>query len=187
MSSPTSRRSNRNSVNGTPRRSNRNPAAPPSSDPVLPDAEAEASTPNDQLRAEAERASQNGSQQNTPRASARSSQLESQSQVPPTSSPLFFQQSPAASQSQSQSQTLNVPRANGFNISSPLRQQSAVGSSEGARTPRANGEIGGEQVCTTRTKRTFFTDASCRVLANTLRFKLRSSWPGDKWKSCRPQ
>ncbi|KAK5137987.1 hypothetical protein LTR08_005784 [Meristemomyces frigidus] len=142
MSSPTSRRSNRNSVNGTPRRSARNSAAPPSSDPVVPDAEAEAeaNTPDDQLRAEAEHASQNASQQHIPRANARSSQQQSQSQEPPTSSPLFFRSSPVASQSQSQ--TLHVPGANGVNISSPLRQQSAVGSSDGGRTPRANGGIG---------------------------------------------
>ncbi|KAK5117188.1 hypothetical protein LTR85_008956 [Meristemomyces frigidus] len=129
MSSPTSRRSNRNSVNGTPRRSARGSQAPPSSDPVVPDA-----------AADDQQASQNGSQQNTPRGNARSSQQTSQSQAPPTSSPLFFRSSPAGSQSQSQS--LNVPAANGVNISSPLRQQSAAGSSDGGRTPRAAGGIG---------------------------------------------
>ena len=142
MSSPTSRRSNLNSLNGTPRRSARNSTAPLSSDPILPDAETDANPPDGQLHAEGERASQNGSQQNTPRANGRSSQQESQSQVPPTSSPLFLHSSPRGSQSQSQ--TLNAPRACGINISSPLRQQSAVASSDGGRTPRANGELGGE-------------------------------------------
>ena len=145
MSSPTSRRSNRNSVNGTPRRSARGSQAPPSSDPILPD---DAGTPDNHLHAEEEQASQNGgSQQNTPRGITRSSQQTSQSQAPPTSSPLFFRSSPAGSQSQSQSQSqgLNVPAgANGVGASSPLRQQSGVGSSEGGRTPRATGGIGGE-------------------------------------------
>ncbi|TKA83678.1 hypothetical protein B0A55_00294 [Friedmanniomyces simplex] len=138
-SSPASRRSNRRSVNGTPQRRNRNSQAPPSSDPALPDTEAA----EQQLQSEAQHASsQNGSNQNTPRGNIRSSQNESQSQAPPTSSPLFFRSSPAGSQSQSQSQSLNVPGANGVVASSPLRQQAAAGSSDGGRTPRAHGGIG---------------------------------------------
>ncbi|KYG44904.1 hypothetical protein M433DRAFT_5044 [Acidomyces richmondensis BFW] len=95
----------------------------PSSDPPLPDAPAI-------------------NEQNTPKGNASSSQQTSQSQNPPTSSPLFFRSSPANSQSQSQRSRLNVP-ANGVNISSPLRQQSSQvgGSSEGGRTPRAIGGI----------------------------------------------
>lgn len=135
MSSPTSRRSNRNSVNGTPRRSQRSSAAP-MSDAPLPDANGA----DEQLQSES-------SQQDntTPRGNARSSQITSQSQAPPTSSPLFFRSSPAGSQSQSQSQGLNAPAAaNGANASFPLRQQSDAASSQGGRTPRASGAIGGE-------------------------------------------
>lgn len=132
MSSPTSRRSNRNSTGGTPRRrSNRNSQGPmsdasvPGSDPPL------------------EPAATRTSQQGTPRAGARASQETSQSQAPPTSSPLFFRSSPAGSQSQSQSQSLNVPAANGVNISSPLKQQNDQTSSQGGQTPRASGVLGG--------------------------------------------
>ena len=146
MSSPAFRRSARNSINGTPRRTQRNSEAPVSS-PVLP----AANTPDEQLRQETEQASSQNGQQDadmqdtTPRAQARSSQNESQSQAPPTSSPLFFRSSPGGSQSQSQ--TLNAPQgANGINISSPLRQQrSALPSSEGGRTPRAIGGLGGRR------------------------------------------
>jgi DNA replication licensing factor MCM4 len=139
MSSPTSRRSNRNSTGGTPRRSNRNSQGP-MSDASLPGSD----PPNEQ----AARASQRG----TPRAGARSSQDTSQSQAPPTSSPLFFRSSPAGSQSQSQSQSLNVPAANGVNGSSPLRQQNDRTSSQGGQTPRASGALGaGENMSYTRT------------------------------------
>lgn len=137
MSSPASRRSNRNSVNGTPRRNTQN-AELPKSDASLPDADAA----NDQLQSEANQASQ----QETPRASARLSQIESQSQAPPTSSPLFFRSSPRDSQSQSQSQSLQPPAAHGINGSSPLRQQLDAGSSQGGRTPRASGGIGGKML-----------------------------------------
>ena len=136
MSSPASRRSNRNSVNGTPRRSSTRGSETPISDPPLPDSDAA----NDQLQSEADQASQN-----TPRADAQPSQNTSQSQAPPTSSPLFFRSSPAGSQSQSQSQSLGVPAGNGINISSPLRQQSDAASSQGGRTPRPSGGIGGER------------------------------------------
>ncbi|WPH04877.1 Hypothetical protein R9X50_00777400 [Acrodontium crateriforme] len=137
MSSPTSRRSNRNSVDGTPRRRNTNSrgSEAPMSDASLPDADAA----NDQLRSEAGM-EQNGSGQNTPRANNGQSSQNTQSQEPPTSSPLFFR-SPSGSQSQSQSQTLNPPGPRGI-ISSPLRQQYGGGSSEGGRTPRATGGIG---------------------------------------------
>ncbi|KAK3674445.1 MCM DNA helicase complex subunit [Recurvomyces mirabilis] len=142
MSSPASRLSNRNSVNGTPRH-NRNRSsqqAPPSSDPILPNADEDAA--GSQLLSEAgQGSSQNGSQQNTPRGATRSSQNTSQSQPGPTSSPLFFR-SPTGN-SQSQSQTLNVRGGNGVGANSPLRQQAAVGgSSDGGRTPRAAGGIG---------------------------------------------
>nr|POE74390.1 dna replication licensing factor mcm4 [Quercus suber] len=120
MSSPTSRRSNRSSTNGTPRRSTRGSLTPGADDQVLPDA--------------------GESTQNTPRAGTRSSQQTSQSQVPPTSSPLFFRSSPAGSQSQSQSQLLDArANANGITISSPLRH---IDSSDGGRTPRAAGGMG---------------------------------------------
>ena len=146
MSPPASRRSNRNSLNGTPRRSARNSDAP-MSDASPPDADAA----NDQLQSEADQAGE----QTTPQAGARSSQNTSQSQAPPTSSPLFFRSSPAGSQSQSQSQSLNVPAANGVNGSSPLRQQSDAASSQDGRTPRASGALGGEEQSDLHDKVTF--------------------------------
>lgn len=134
MSSPASHRSNRNSINGTPRRrGTRNPEAPMSD---APDSHAA----DDQLQSEASQALPNV----TPRANPHSSQDTSQSQAPPTSSPLFFRSSPAGSQSQSQSQSLNIPDANGANVSSPLRQRNNAPSSEAGRTPRASGGLGGE-------------------------------------------
>lgn len=146
MSSPASRRSTRSSANNTPQqrrtqqRASQNPRSsePPMSDPPLPDAD----MANSQLQSEANAASQQG----TPRASQNS---QSQSQAPPTSSPLFFRSSPTGSQSQSQSQGLGVPAAANGVGSSPLRQRVDAGtpgvlSSEGGRTPRANGGIGGE-------------------------------------------
>ncbi|KAK3717994.1 MCM DNA helicase complex subunit [Vermiconidia calcicola] len=132
MSSPASRRSNRNSVNGTPKR-NQNGSQAPNSDAALPNSDAA----NDQIQAEAE----HSSQQNTPRGNANASQETSQSQAPPTSSPLFFRSSPAGSQSQSQS--LNAPGVNGVGISSPLRQQNDAASSQGGRTPRPSAGFGG--------------------------------------------
>ncbi|KAF7190619.1 DNA replication licensing factor mcm4 [Pseudocercospora fuligena] len=137
-SSPASRRSTR-SNNNTPRRSQRGSQAPrssaaPPSDPPQPDEDAA----NSQLQSEADAAS---SRNGTPRGTQNSN---SQSQAPPTSSPLFFRSSPAGSQSQSQSQSLGVPARGSVNGSSPLRQRSdaqtpAGLSSEGGRTPRANG------------------------------------------------
>lgn len=140
MSSPSSRRSNRNSTNGTPRRSQRSSQAPASS-PSLPNDDNAA---DQQLRSEASsQQNGNGDGDLTPRGTAtRSSQ---QSQAPPTSSPLFFRSSPGGSESQSQSQRLGVPQGSGaVGGSSPLRRQvQPQGSSEGGRTPRANGGIGG--------------------------------------------
>lgn len=136
MSSPASRRSNRKSVNGTPRRSQQDSSAP-MSDPSLPDVDAA----NEQIQSEASQ-----QQDTTPRANARSSQNTSQSQAPPTSSPLFFRSSPAGSESQSRSQGLNLPAgANGVNISSPLRQRSDAASDQEGRTPRASGAVGGKE------------------------------------------
>ncbi|KAF2487031.1 MCM2/3/5 family-domain-containing protein [Neohortaea acidophila] len=108
MSSPASRRSNRNSVNGTPR-GTAGSDAPMSSDPILPEPAA-------------------GDDQTTPRGNARSSQNESQSQAPPTSSPLFFRSSPAASQSQSQSQSLNSDVSSSIGARTP-RQSGGYGDS----------------------------------------------------------
>ncbi|KAF2862982.1 putative DNA replication licensing factor mcm4 [Piedraia hortae CBS 480.64] len=91
---------------GTPRRNRRAPSignAPPSSDQPLPEAA-------------------------TPRRAARSSQMTSQSQNPPTSSPLFFGTSPAKTQSQSQDQDV----AMGGMPSSPTRRPD-----DGDTTPRA--------------------------------------------------
>ncbi|KAF2773629.1 MCM-domain-containing protein [Teratosphaeria nubilosa] len=115
MSSPTSRRST-----VTPRRSQRGSEAPPSSDPPLP-------PDNTTPRGDSQQASQ------------------SQSQAPPTSSPLFYRSSPNNSQSESQSQSLGVPNGsqNRGGASSPLRQQLPAGSSEGGRTPRAVGGVDG--------------------------------------------
>ncbi|KAI5363750.1 putative mini-chromosome maintenance protein [Septoria linicola] len=145
MSSPTQRRSARGSANNTPsRRSQRGSqvprsSEPPASDPPLPDAEEDLA--NSQLQGEAKATS---SRNGTPRASQNSN---SQSQAPPTSSPLFFRSSPAGSQSQSQSQSLGVPARGSVNGSSPLRQRADTNtpaglSSDGGRTPRANGGIG---------------------------------------------
>jgi len=167
MSSPTSRRSNRSSVNGTPRRSQRNSNVP-MSDASLPDANGA----DEQLQSEASQQEQ----ETTPRANARSSQNESQSQAPPTSSPLFFRSSPAGSQSQSQSQGLNVPAGTrGVGASSPLRQQSDAASSQGGRTPRASGAIGGTYFCPRdnkcrtnkrrQTPRLFITERALMLLA----------------------
>jgi DNA replication licensing factor MCM4 len=161
MSSPTSRRSNRNSTGGTPRRSNRNSQGP-MGDASLPGSDPPA-------------APEGASQQGTPRAGARSSQNTSQSQAPPTSSPLFFRSSPAGSESQSQSQSLNVPGANGVNASSPLRQQNNEGSSQGGQTPRASGAIGaGENI------RKLYLDNMLievpRIVTNPLRNQLRCCW-----------
>lgn len=147
MSSPTQRRSMRGSASNTPRRSQRGSqvprsSEPPASDPPLPDADADVDA-NSQLLSEANGASpRNG----TPRGTQNSN---SQSQAPPTSSPLFFRDSPAGSQSQSQSQGLGVPERGSVNVSSPLRQRADVNtpaglSSDGGRTPRANGGIGGK-------------------------------------------
>jgi DNA replication licensing factor MCM4 len=136
MSSPASRHSNRNSLNGTPRRSSQR-----GSQALINDADLPGSDPaSQQLQSEADAA------QTTPRANAQNSQDTSQSQVPPTSSPLFYQSSPAGSQSQSQSQSLNLPQGNGINISSPLRQQVDAGSSQGGRTPRLSGAFGGQSI-----------------------------------------
>ncbi|CAK1367425.1 unnamed protein product [Cercospora beticola] len=143
MSSPTQRRSTRGSANNTPRRSQRGSQAPrssepPASDPPLPEGE---DLPDAQLQSEANAAS---SQRGTPRTTQNSN---SQSQAPPASSPLFFRSSPAGSQSQSQSQSLGVPARGSVNGSSPLKQRTDANtpagfSSDGGRTPRANGGIG---------------------------------------------
>ena len=132
MSSPASRRSKRSSVNGTPRRRSVRASEAPMSDASLPDnTNAAEERPQSSTPRRAARATPVGSSQNT-----------SQSQAPPTSSPLFFRSSPAGSQSQSQSQSLNIPGgAERAGLSSPLRN---VASSEGGQTPRASGAYGGE-------------------------------------------
>jgi DNA replication licensing factor MCM4 len=136
MSSPEQRRSNRSSVNGTPRRSTRSSQAPASS-PSLPNNQNEnVAAADQQLRSEA--GSDANMQDMTPRGAARSSQNISQSQAPPTSSPLFFRSSPNGSQSQSQSQ--NAQQSAGAGApSSPLKRQVDAPSSDGGRTPRASG------------------------------------------------
>jgi len=131
MSSPEQRRSNRSSANGTPRRSARSSQAPASS-PALPNNNGNNAAADEQLRSEAGDANM---QDVTPRGNTRSSQNISQSQAPPTSSPLFFRSSPNGSQSQSQ----QGGRAGG----SPLKSQADMPSSEGARTPRASGMMMG--------------------------------------------
>lgn len=136
MSSPEQRRSNRSSTNGTPRRSARSSQAPASS-PSLPNNGRENAAADEQLRSEASDANM---QDATPRGNARSSQNISQSQAPPTSSPLFFRSSPNGSQSQSQSGRQGAAAAG---ASSPLKRQMGPPSSEGGRTPRASGGMGG--------------------------------------------
>ena len=130
MSSPEQRRSNRSSVNGTPRRTTRSSQAPASS-PSLPNDQNENAAADQQLRSEASDANM---QDLTPRGAARSSQNISQSQAPPTSSPLFFRSSPNGSQSQGQ----NAQQSAGAS-SSPLKRQVDAPSSDGGRTPRASG------------------------------------------------
>lgn len=137
MSSPEQRRSNRSSVNGTPRRPARASQAPASS-PSLPNNGRENAAADEQLRSEA---SYGNGQDVTPRGNpARSSQNISQSQAPPTSSPLFFRSSPNGSQSQSQNGRRGAGAAG---PSSPLKRQVGPPSSEGGRTPRASGGMGG--------------------------------------------
>jgi len=145
MSSQSARRPNRNSVNGTPR-SNRNSIdgtprrrSTRGSEAPLSDA-----LPGSDDQPGSEVGTQAGvgaaSQQHTPRGNARSSQNFSQSQAPPTSSPLFFQSTPNG-ESQSQSQSLGVPDAAGTaNGSSPSRQRSD------AATPRPSGGFGGKHL-----------------------------------------
>lgn len=176
MSSPSQRRSTRGSANNTPRRSQRSSqfprsSEPPASDAPLPDADA---SPNSQLLSEANGASPRNS---TPRATQNSN---SQSQAPPTSSPLFFRSSPAGSQSQSQSQSLGVPARGSVNGSSPLRQRADANtpaglSSDGGRTPRANGGIGGKLRRTILGRKVVLMRIA-RLLANPLR---------DKFGCCR--
>lgn len=162
MSSPEQRRSNRSSVNGTPRRSARSSQAPASS-PALPNNGNNAAA-DEQLRSEADDANM---QDVTPRGATRSSQNISQSQAPPTSSPLFFRSSPNGSQSQSQ----QGGRA-AVGASSPLKSQADVPSSEGARTPRASGMMmGGGKLLKDWILHTFkLTDD--RLFANSLCFQL---------------
>jgi hypothetical protein len=107
MSSPTSRRSQRNSA--TPRRSSRASQAPTSS------------PAGDQLRSEASQASQSShrSQRGTPKGKLASSN-------PPSSSPLFF------GRSQKGTPTASIHR---HDVSSPLRQEANASDLE--RTPRA--------------------------------------------------
>ncbi|KAF2721009.1 MCM-domain-containing protein [Polychaeton citri CBS 116435] len=132
MSSPASRRTNRSSVNGTPRRPTARSAAVPSS-PVPDTSNQPSQRPDSDLP--------DAPDESTPRFSFRSTQDTSQSQAPPTSSPLFFRSSPAGSESQGRS--LNVgPSRNGTAVSSPLAQQSDDINGEGAATPRAGGGIG---------------------------------------------
>ena len=162
MSSPEQRRSNRSSVNGTPRRSARSSQAPASS-PALPNNNGNNVAADEQLRSEADDANM---QDVTPRGSTRSSQNISQSQAPPTSSPLFFRSSPNGSQSQSQ----QGGRAGG--ASSPLKSQADVPSSDGARTPRASGmTMGGGMFWEEWILYTFIL-MQRRLLTNSLCFQL---------------
>ena len=168
MSSPTSRRSNRNSVGGTPRR-NRNSTGP------MSDASLPGSDPANQ-------------QQGTPRARAQSSSQntsQSQQQAPPTSSPLFFRSSPAGSQSQSQSQSLNVPNRNGVNGSSPLRQRNDQTSSQGGQTPRASGQIGAGKESERRRSR-HSANQLPRVFTDSLCYQLRCRRTNNEWPETRP-
>jgi hypothetical protein len=151
MSSPDKRRSNRSSVNGTPRRSARSSQAPASS-PTLPNNGNAAA--DEQLRAEASDADMQDVNV-TPRGNTRSSQNISQSQAPPTSSPLFFRSSPNGSQSQSQ----QGGRAGGAGL--PFNSQADVPSSDGGRTPRASGGMGmgGGRSCGLTNTAYFWTNA----------------------------
>src|ERR1700712_1156464 len=107
MSSP-ARRTQRASQSATPRRTSQRSSEAPQSSPIHPDF-----GPDDQLRSEASQASQTSLQlpeQATPRASRTSQDI---SQNPSTSSPLFFQSSPANG-------SVSRSATNANNISSPL-------------------------------------------------------------------
>ncbi|KAF2227870.1 MCM2/3/5 family-domain-containing protein [Elsinoe ampelina] len=126
MSSPASRRT------ATPRRSNQ--SAAPESSPLQP-----GFGPDDQLRSEASQASNRQQSQETPRGNRTSQET---SQNPPTSSPLFYQSSPAnGAASRSLNGALNV--ANGIGMSSPLRMSSEPPVDD-AQTPRPSGITNGE-------------------------------------------
>ncbi|KAF1984375.1 putative DNA replication licensing factor Mcm4 [Aulographum hederae CBS 113979] len=114
MSSPASRRSNRNSA--TPRRTTRSSQVPQSS-PL-------AASADDQLRSEASQGSQGLSVSGTPRGPPTQQNV-------PQSSPLFFGSTPAGSGA-----------ANGGIISSPMRQPSEP--TDGDRTPRASAQHAGD-------------------------------------------
>lgn len=173
MSSPEQRRSNRSSVNGTPRRSASSSQAPASS-PALPNNGNNAAA-DEQLRSEADDANM---QDVTPRGNTRSSQNISQSQAPPTSSPLFYRSSPNGSQSQSQ----QGGRAGG--ASSPLKSHADVPSSDGARTPRASGMMmGGGMFWEEHILYTFIL-MQRRLLTNSLRFQLRSRRSHERCSPC---
>jgi len=162
MSSPEQRRSNRSSVNGTPRRSARSSQASASS-PALPNNNGNNAAADEQLRSEADDANM---QDVTPRGNTRSSQNISQSQAPPTSSPLFFRSSPNGSQSQSQ----QGGRAGG--ASSPLKSQADVPSSDGARTPRASRMMMGGGMFLKERILYALVLTEDRLLTNPLRFQL---------------
>jgi DNA replication licensing factor MCM4 len=164
MSSPEQRRSNRSSVNGTPRRTTRSSQAPASS-PSLPNDQNENAAADQQLRSEASDANM---QDVTPRGATRSSQNISQSQAPPTSSPLFFRSSPNGSQSQSQ----NAQQSAGAGApSSPLKRQVDAPSSDGGRTPRASG-MGGMGGMLLRQRLHSLVLMRYRLLANPLCLQL---------------
>lgn len=128
MSSPPQRRPDGSSEAGTPRRSPTNTDAIRSS-PMQTDF-----GPDDQLQAEASQASIPSLQvpdQGTPRANSAS---QNNSQIPATSSPLFFRSSPANPSIDGS--------VHGVPISSPAPP------SDGGATPRASGQtIGGRVTC----------------------------------------
>ena len=149
---------------GTPSRANGHNAT---SSPVQP-----GFGPDDQLRSEASQASLRAASQETPRANRLSQDT---SQNPPTSSPLFYQSSPANG-------SLSRSATNGFGVSSPLRQQTAA-SSDGNRTPRASGQTnGGERVSPMQNFAMLIEPG--RVFSYPLHVKLKR-WSTTEWQSYR--
>ena len=153
MSSPASRRSQRNSLTATPTRAARNSLQPPSSLAVMAQ---EQSQPQQNGAASHQHIQSPG----TPRASQ---------QNMAASSPLFFRSSPVNG-------AANANENERMEISSPLRQASSVPDNDGTprgRAPPPNGQsesgINGRHA-----------DVFRRFLTHTLRFKLEShTCPGQ--------
>lgn len=127
MSSPVSRRS------ATPRQEGPQQSMDNASSPINnPDDHILSDAP-DESPSETRNNNQDGDR--TPRANRESQDT---SQNPPTSSPLYFQSSPA---NRSVNRSLPYGTANGVNISSPLRRGTSEIPSEGPRSSRPSNTL----------------------------------------------